>query len=202
MKSLAASAHIFCPCSVCWTRDIWKAYLCSQYMGCRPAQTRRMCADGTPYTHVGCTPKDCTLCCAKAMMGFRWRGQLSAGADSTLSSILLCSAAASAATCSTPSWRPSTDGSAPRAAPCSVGVTTTSSLSSRDLSIGMIPPTVAASGRAGCAMIPCPALSHSSRNWINSSPNLASSSTRSAPPQPNGENSSVWAGTPSAARSG
>eukprot|EP00961_Rhodomonas_salina_P297063 3936906-Rhodomonas_salina.1 len=53
MKSLAASAHIFRPGSVCWTRDIGKAYLCSQYMGCRPAQTRRMRADGTPYTHVG-----------------------------------------------------------------------------------------------------------------------------------------------------
>jgi hypothetical protein len=75
MKSLAASAHIFQPGSVCWTLDIGKAYLCSTFMGCKHQFTKRVRADGFTYRHVGCSPDDCTLNCSKCMLGFRWREQ-------------------------------------------------------------------------------------------------------------------------------
>jgi hypothetical protein len=75
MKSLASSAHIFQPGSVCWTLDISSAYVCSNLMGCRHAFTPRVRADGFKYEHVGCEPETCSLGCSKCLLGFRWRQQ-------------------------------------------------------------------------------------------------------------------------------
>ena len=75
MKSLASSAHIFEPGSVCWSIDISSAYVCSNFMGCRQAFTPRMRADGFKYEHVGCEPHNCALGCSKCLLGFRWRNQ-------------------------------------------------------------------------------------------------------------------------------
>ena len=73
MKSLASSAHIFEPGSVCWTLDLAKAYTLSPLMGCRPAFTPRVRADGFKFDHVGCEPDNCSLGCSKCLLGFRWR---------------------------------------------------------------------------------------------------------------------------------
>ena len=75
MKSLASSAHIFEPGAVCWSIDISSAYVCSNFMGCRPNFTPRVRADGFKYHHVGCEPDDCSLACSKCLLGFRWRDQ-------------------------------------------------------------------------------------------------------------------------------
>jgi hypothetical protein len=75
MKSLAASAHIFEPGSVVWTRDIGKAYVVSAFQGCRQQFTPRTRADGFKHEHVGCEPDNCTLSCSKCLLGFRWRAQ-------------------------------------------------------------------------------------------------------------------------------
>ena len=79
MVGMAASAMLFNPGAVCWSRDLKSAYHTSCLAGCTMGGVKhdRTCmkAPGHPRYRVGCTPSTCTGGCSKAVMGIRWRGQ-------------------------------------------------------------------------------------------------------------------------------